>query len=151
MVTVGSRQPHSSATEFMIDVVFESEDADPDMQDLQAQHDEKDSSSDEDANFTLHDIRDEDLGHAVDPNAVQDADPGDLEERALIEDPFFVVDLGLVARKYAQWMRLFPRVTPHYAIKCNPDAGVTKTLGFLGAGFDAASKAEIMIAFAAGM
>lgn len=36
------------------------------------------------------------------------------------EDPFFVMDLGVVVYQYYNWCRHFPRVQPYYAVKCNP-------------------------------
>jgi ornithine decarboxylase len=36
-----------------------------------------------------------------------------------------------------------PRVVPFYAVKCNDDMAVLRTLAELGAGFDCASKAEL--------
>jgi len=38
-----------------------------------------------------------------------------------------------------------PRVTPFYAVKCNPDHLVVRTLAILGAGFDCASTAEMQM------
>ena len=35
------------------------------------------------------------------------------------------------------------KIRPFYAVKCNPDAEIIKTLALLGAGFDCASKPEI--------
>ncbi|KAK5675754.1 Ornithine decarboxylase [Elasticomyces elasticus] len=70
---------------------------------------------------------------AVDPH---DCEPGE-------EDAFFVADIGEVYRQHLRWKKNLPRVTPHYAIKCNPDPKVLQLLAALGAGFDCASKAEI--------
>lgn len=56
------------------------------------------------------------------------------------EDAFFAGDLGEVVRQYAKFRRLLPRVVPHYAVKCNPDDLIVKTLVELGASFDCASK-----------
>ena len=36
------------------------------------------------------------------------------------EDPFYVLDLGVVVYQYYNWCRHFPRVQPYYAVKCNP-------------------------------
>lgn len=36
-----------------------------------------------------------------------------------------------------------PRVTPFYAVKCNPEPGMLKLLMALGAGFDCASMGEL--------
>lgn len=58
-------------------------------------------------------------------------------------EPFFAVDLEDVCNKHIRWLTLMPRVTPHYAVKCNDDLNVIKLLAYLGAGFDCASKGEI--------
>lgn len=60
-----------------------------------------------------------------------------------IEDPFYVVDLGIVSTQLARWRAAFPRVVPYYAIKCNPDPAIVRTLMSLGCNFDCASRAEI--------
>jgi ornithine decarboxylase len=59
------------------------------------------------------------------------------------EEAFYIVDLGRVIQKYVDWVRLLPRVHPFYAIKCNNDTAIVKTLGSLGVNFDCASKNEI--------
>jgi len=61
----------------------------------------------------------------------------------LLQDNFYVVDLGALQRLYRAWGEAMPRVHPYYAVKCNPDVGVLATLAALGAGFDCASEAEI--------
>jgi diaminopimelate decarboxylase len=58
-------------------------------------------------------------------------------------EPFFAVDLEDVCNKHIRWLTSMPRVTPHYAVKCNDDINVIKLLAYLGAGFDCASKGEI--------
>jgi len=63
---------------------------------------------------------------------------------------FYLVNLGTLAEKYTEWQRLLPRIQPHYAMKCNPDAVLVQTLQLLGVGFDCASKKELETAFAAG-
>lgn len=59
------------------------------------------------------------------------------------EEAFYVVDLGRVIQRLVDWRRLLPRVAPFYAIKCNNDTAIIKTLGSLGVNFDCASKNEI--------
>lgn len=54
-----------------------------------------------------------------------------------------ICDLTSIVGKYHDWKRLMPSIKPYYAIKCNDELPVLKTLGDLGAGFDCASKAEI--------
>jgi ornithine decarboxylase len=58
-------------------------------------------------------------------------------------EPFFAVDLEDICNKHIRWLTSMPRVTPHYAVKCNDDINVIKLLAYLGAGFDCASKGEI--------
>ncbi|TKA75183.1 hypothetical protein B0A55_05171 [Friedmanniomyces simplex] len=72
---------------------------------------------------------------------IEGVDPHNCE--AGEEDAFFVADIGEVYRQHLRWKDNLPRVTPHYAIKCNPDPMVLRLLAALGAGFDCASKAEI--------
>lgn len=72
---------------------------------------------------------------------VQAVDPHDCEVGE--EDAFFVADMGEVYRQHMRWKKHLKRVTPHFAVKCNPDPMVIKLLAALGAGFDCASKAEI--------
>ncbi|KAJ3002393.1 hypothetical protein HKX48_002351 [Thoreauomyces humboldtii] len=67
------------------------------------------------------------------------------------QDAFYVADLGEIARQHAQWNKLLPRVEPFYAVKCNPNNMVLKTLTGLGTGFDCASKGEIHMALAQGV
>lgn len=80
---------------------------------------------------------------------IDNVDPNDCEAGA--EDAFFVADLGEVYRQHMRWKKNLPRVTPHYAVKCNPDPAVLGLLAKLGAGFDCASKAEIEQVLALGV
>ena len=57
-----------------------------------------------------------------------------------IEDPFYIVDLGIVSTQLARWRAAFPRVVPYYAIKCNPDPAIVRTFMSLGCNFDCASR-----------
>jgi len=59
------------------------------------------------------------------------------------EEAFYIVDLSMVVKQYKQWISLLPRVKPYYAIKCNSNPAIVRTLGSLGVNFDCASKAEI--------
>jgi ornithine decarboxylase len=67
------------------------------------------------------------------------------------EDPFYVADLAQVTRQYHDWKEFLPRISPFYAVKCNPNEMVVKTLYDLGSGFDCASKAEIQQALDTGI
>ncbi|XP_064382203.1 ornithine decarboxylase-like isoform X2 [Halichondria panicea] len=57
-----------------------------------------------------------------------------------IDDSFYVVDLGRVLELHRDWVTALPTVTPFYAVKCNNDPALLKTLAALGTGFDCASK-----------
>eukprot|EP00158_Paraphelidium_tribonemae_P008617 Partr_v1_DN28630_c0_g1_i2_m50063 putative ornithine decarboxylase len=59
------------------------------------------------------------------------------------EDAFFVGDIGELVRQYIRWTTNLPRIEPFYAIKCNTDPVVLKTLAALNTGFDCASAAEL--------
>lgn len=59
------------------------------------------------------------------------------------EDSFFICDLGDVIAKHQRWKRVFPRIHPCYAIKCNPCEPILRSMIAMGTGFDCASKAEI--------
>lgn len=56
---------------------------------------------------------------------------------------FYIINLGAVIRQYNKWKTLLPRITPYYAIKCNPNPIIIKLLNLLGCKFDCASKQEI--------
>lgn len=58
-------------------------------------------------------------------------------------EPFMVMSLDQVVEKFRQWQREMPGIKPYFAVKCNDDPVLLKTLSSLGAGFDCASKAEI--------
>ena len=59
------------------------------------------------------------------------------------DDSFYIFDLEDVRMKYSKWVETIPKVTPFYAVKCNDDHRILKTLASMGAGFDCASKNEI--------
>jgi len=60
-----------------------------------------------------------------------------------VEDPFLVVDMGMVVSQLYQWRKHFPRVEAFYAMKCNPDPLLVKALAAMGCNFDCASREEI--------
>jgi len=57
--------------------------------------------------------------------------------------PFYIVDLEAVTSRYKAWKAVLPNVEPHYAVKCNSNPVLLKTLSAMGAGFDCASGDEI--------
>jgi len=66
-----------------------------------------------------------------------------LDETLEKEEAFYILDLGAVLKKYQQWVTALPRVHPFYAVKCNPNPAIIRTLANLGVNFDCASKTEI--------
>lgn len=64
-----------------------------------------------------------------------------LEEDS--EDAFYIIDLSKIVRQMLQWKAYLPRVTPFYAIKCNPSPAIMRIVEAMGGGFDCASKQEI--------
>ncbi|KAL3908897.1 MAG: hypothetical protein SGILL_008306 [Bacillariaceae sp.] len=67
------------------------------------------------------------------------------QDQVPVEEAFYVVDLGVVVSQVYQWRRYFPRIEPFYAVKCNPDPVIIKTLAILGCNFDCASRNEIRL------
>ncbi|KAI8127024.1 Ornithine decarboxylase 1 [Lucilia cuprina] len=59
------------------------------------------------------------------------------------DEALFVCDLEKVKEKYETWTKFMPRIKPYYAVKCNDDNFIVKTLADLGTSFDCASKNEI--------
>lgn len=53
-----------------------------------------------------------------------------------------VVDVGRVFQLHTDWKEALPDVHPFYAVKCNEDKLLLKTLAALGTGFDCASKVQ---------
>ena len=68
-----------------------------------------------------------------------------------LDESFYVIDLSTVERLHTAWLKAMPRVSPFYAVKCNPDEGIVGMLAALGAGFDCASQGEIEQILAAGI
>lgn len=61
------------------------------------------------------------------------------------DDAFILLDLNAVFEQFALWKRELPMVEPFYAVKCNTDQVLLRTLAALGMGFDCASRNEIDI------
>jgi ornithine decarboxylase len=57
-------------------------------------------------------------------------------------DSIYVYDLSILTQAYEEWKRVFPTITPYYAVKCNPDTRLVSHLANLGACFDCATPAE---------
>ena len=56
-----------------------------------------------------------------------------------------MVDLGRLMDVHAIWEAALPNVKPFYAVKCNDDVMVLKTLAAMGTGFDCSSKVYLNI------
>lgn len=61
----------------------------------------------------------------------------------IVNDSYYICNLSDVIRKYEDWVNFLPRVRPHYAVKCNDDINVLKTLASIGCSFDCATLWEI--------
>ncbi|KAH7848588.1 hypothetical protein Vadar_004832 [Vaccinium darrowii] len=66
-----------------------------------------------------------------------------ISEKQELKEPFYVLDLGVVASLMDNWTCNLPTVRPFYAVKCNPDPAFLGAMAALGSGFDCASQAEI--------
>jgi ornithine decarboxylase len=60
-----------------------------------------------------------------------------------VHDSFYIAHTDMLLLKIQQWTTLLPYVKPYYAMKCNPDVTILKTMIENGFGFDCASKKEI--------
>ena len=65
-----------------------------------------------------------------------------------LDDGFVLCDLAVIQNKLKAWHKLFPRIKPFFALKCNPDPMVSAVLGYFKneVGFDCASPMEIRLA-----
>ena len=61
----------------------------------------------------------------------------------IINNSFYICNLSDVIQKHEDWQKYMPRVKPHYAVKCNDDINVLKTLASVGCSFDCATLWEI--------
>eukprot|EP01120_Amphizonella_sp_Union-15-10_P004099 TRINITY_DN1463_c0_g2_i1.p1 TRINITY_DN1463_c0_g2~~TRINITY_DN1463_c0_g2_i1.p1 ORF type:complete len:409 (+),score=52.88 TRINITY_DN1463_c0_g2_i1:132-1358(+) len=61
------------------------------------------------------------------------------------ERAFNIINLDDIVEKYRQWTNLLPRVTPYYAVQCNPDTYICRELARLGINFACVSIGEIEI------
>jgi len=65
--------------------------------------------------------------------------------------PFLRMDLGCVELAYAQLRAALPEATVHYAMKCNPDRRILRTLAAAGSSFEIASAGELSELIAVGV
>uniref|UniRef100_A0AC34GG39 Orn/DAP/Arg decarboxylase 2 N-terminal domain-containing protein n=1 Tax=Panagrolaimus sp. ES5 TaxID=591445 RepID=A0AC34GG39_9BILA len=57
-----------------------------------------------------------------------------FKDAKLNDEPFLVVNLTTLVTKFQQWQKELPRVKSFYAVKCNDDPVILKTLAELGTG-----------------
>jgi len=66
-----------------------------------------------------------------------------------------LLDLGILEQRWLLWKMLLPRVTPFYAVKCNPHPAIVQHLwelyGDSGGGFDCATPSEIALVTSMGI
>ncbi len=60
-----------------------------------------------------------------------------------IYENFYIADLSILQNKINEWRQYLPKVTPFYAVKCNPDTEMLKVMISNKIGFDCASQHEI--------
>jgi len=95
------------------------------------------------AHYYLNNLKERSIPEHFEFNGALDLN--DSIKAGPVEESFYVVDLGVIVSQFYQWRLAFPRVEPFYAVKCNPDPMIVKTLAILGANFDCASRAEIRL------
>jgi ornithine decarboxylase len=66
-------------------------------------------------------------------------------------EPFYIINLNTIVKKFEEWQSALPRVKPFYAMKCNPNIAIIRTLASLGVNFDCASKTEIQTILGCGV
>jgi ornithine decarboxylase len=67
-----------------------------------------------------------------------------------IQESFYIANMNVLKQKIVEWKTLMPSIRPYYAMKCNPDMEILKTMVSNGFGFDCASKREIELALSVG-
>ena len=75
----------------------------------------------------------------------------ELIHRHRPKDSFYVYQMSTLTQAYEEWTRAFPQVTPHYAVKCNPNPELVRHLAKLGCNFDCATLAEINLVLQLGI
>jgi len=65
-------------------------------------------------------------------------------DKNINEEPFYIIHINKIIELYVKWCSLLP-VIPYYAVKCNSNIVLLKTLFLLGCNFDCASEREIKL------
>jgi len=66
-----------------------------------------------------------------------------VNEKNEDDKTIIIADLSKLTKQHLKWITNLPTVMPFYAVKCNNDSEIIKTLNEFGCGFDCASKSEI--------
>lgn len=66
----------------------------------------------------------------------------------ILDDSYYTLDVDVLTNVYNTWD---PRITPFYAVKCNPTPVIIETLAKLGSNFDCASPSEIDLVLSHGV
>lgn len=97
------------------------------------------------------------LGSLFQIDRVPDSTPASIDNYARakidkleMEDTFYILDLSIINKLYKSWVEVMPRVSPYYAVKCNPNPGIISLLATLGSGFDCASEEEVRLVLSLG-
>lgn len=89
-----------------------------------------------------------------------DTHPENYVERSVIQHhidthgyhkPFLLIDRQIIRQKAQRFFQAMPTVTPHFAVKSNPDPRVLQTLMEEGVGFEIASIAELDVLLSLGV
>ncbi|MDA0237535.1 MAG: type III PLP-dependent enzyme [Proteobacteria bacterium] len=67
------------------------------------------------------------------------------------DQPVLILDLNIVRKKYHRFQSAMPRITPHYAVKANPDIRVLQALKHEGCQFEIASIKELDLLLSIGV
>lgn len=66
-----------------------------------------------------------------------------IRSHGIYEKAFYIANMSLLKEKIELWKTELPMVQPFYAVKCNPNERIVKTMIENSIGFDCASKSEM--------
>lgn len=84
------------------------------------------------------------------PSLLAAAVQAHLHREAASDEPVMFFDLAQLSQRLQLWREHLPEVTPHYAVKCNPDARLLQRLCAESGYFDCASPAEMLAVLSLG-
>jgi len=65
--------------------------------------------------------------------------------RKALDDNFYICDLGQIMIKHKEWLQEFPKILPHYTVRCNPDKMLLLCLISMGVSFNCHNKNELKL------